>query len=102
MTLNVLQYSQLYFQTEQLINLVTLNFIPLIFIFDRSESGSTFEMWACNWTTSMLKSIKDATISNVLNACRPAFKRNMKIITFCIPYIVGEITIEYIRKFLFR
>ncbi|OXU29026.1 hypothetical protein TSAR_005154 [Trichomalopsis sarcophagae] len=56
-----------------------------------SESGSTFETWAFNWTVSMLKIIKDSNINNVLNACRPAFKRSIRIMTFCIPYIVAYV-----------
>ncbi|KAL7294393.1 hypothetical protein TKK_0012398 [Trichogramma kaykai] len=56
-----------------------------------SDLGSTFELWIFNWTISMLKSIKESNINTVLRACRPAFKRNIKIITFCIPYIVAHI-----------
>ncbi|XP_014204493.1 serine/threonine-protein kinase ATR [Copidosoma floridanum] len=58
-----------------------------------SESGSTFELWAFNWILSMLKILKDNTIKSVLNACRPAFKRSIKIISFCIPYIVAHVVL---------
>ncbi|XP_011503709.1 PREDICTED: serine/threonine-protein kinase atr-like [Ceratosolen solmsi marchali] len=59
-----------------------------------SESGSTFEMWTFNWIISMLKSIKDNTVRNVLNACRPVFKRSVKMMTFCIPYIVAHVVLN--------
>jgi hypothetical protein len=71
----------------------------LLIILNRSESGSTFEMWTFNWIISMLKSIENNTVSNVLNACRPVFKRNIKIMIACIPYIVGKL--KYIQNQIF-
>ncbi|KAJ8680180.1 hypothetical protein QAD02_015967 [Eretmocerus hayati] len=59
-----------------------------------SESGSSFETWAFNWTASMLSTIQNPTIKNVMIACRPALKRSTRILTFCIPYIVGHVVLN--------
>ncbi|KAF7998404.1 hypothetical protein HCN44_009802 [Aphidius gifuensis] len=52
-----------------------------------SESGSTFEDWSFNWACSMMNTIEDVKISNLLNTFRPALKRDSKTTIFLIPYI---------------
>ncbi|XP_011875240.1 PREDICTED: serine/threonine-protein kinase ATR [Vollenhovia emeryi] len=56
-----------------------------------SEAGSSVENWAYNWLCSMSSTIRDATLSNVLQACKLAFKRDIKTLIFCLPYIVSYI-----------
>ncbi|XP_058804986.1 serine/threonine-protein kinase ATR-like [Phymastichus coffea] len=75
-------------------NMTVDNEIPISSPIYGSELGSSFEMWAANWIITMIRGIKDPVISCVLNACRPAFKRNVKLITFCIPYLVSYIVIN--------
>ncbi|XP_026671548.1 serine/threonine-protein kinase ATR-like isoform X2 [Ceratina calcarata] len=56
-----------------------------------SEDGSSVESWAYNWLCSMFKSIKDETLNTVLHACKLAFKRDIKILSFCLPHVVTYI-----------
>ncbi|XP_020296818.1 serine/threonine-protein kinase ATR [Pseudomyrmex gracilis] len=56
-----------------------------------SEAGSSVESWAYNWLCSMSSAVYDITLSNVLQACKFAFKRDIKTLIFCLPYIVSYI-----------
>ncbi|XP_025157159.1 serine/threonine-protein kinase ATR [Harpegnathos saltator] len=56
-----------------------------------SEAGASVESWAYYWLCSMSNAVHDTTFSNVLQACKLAFKRDMKTLTFCLPYIVSYI-----------
>ncbi|XP_011699804.1 PREDICTED: serine/threonine-protein kinase ATR isoform X2 [Wasmannia auropunctata] len=56
-----------------------------------SEVGSSVENWAYNWLCSMSNAVRDTTLHNVLQACKLAFKRDIKTLTFCLPYIVSYI-----------
>ncbi|KYN35646.1 Serine/threonine-protein kinase atr [Trachymyrmex septentrionalis] len=53
-----------------------------------SEAGSSVENWAYNWLCSMSNAVRDTTFNNVLQACKLAFKRDIKTLIFCLPYIV--------------
>lgn len=46
--------------------------------------------WAYNWLCSMSNNLNHETLNNVLHACRPAFKRDIKTMIFALPYIVCE------------
>ncbi|XP_018056134.1 PREDICTED: serine/threonine-protein kinase ATR [Atta colombica] len=56
-----------------------------------SEAGSSVENWAYNWLCSMSNAVCDTTLNNVLQACKLAFKRDIKTLIFCLPYIVSYI-----------
>ncbi|XP_024944291.1 serine/threonine-protein kinase ATR isoform X2 [Cephus cinctus] len=56
-----------------------------------SEAGSTFEKWAYNWVCSMCDSVRQIELANIINACRPAFRRDIKTLIFCMPYIICHI-----------
>ncbi|XP_003702936.2 serine/threonine-protein kinase ATR isoform X1 [Megachile rotundata] len=56
-----------------------------------SELGSSVENWAYNWLYSMFSNIRDETLNNVLRACKLALKRDIKILTFCLPHVVSYI-----------
>nr|XP_034192073.1 serine/threonine-protein kinase ATR [Osmia lignaria]XP_034192074.1 serine/threonine-protein kinase ATR [Osmia lignaria]XP_034192075.1 serine/threonine-protein kinase ATR [Osmia lignaria] len=56
-----------------------------------SELGSSVENWAYNWLYSMVSNIRDETLNNVLQACKLALKRDIKILTFCLPHVVSYI-----------
>lgn len=56
--------------------------------FYSSELGSSVENWAYNWLYSMVSNIRDETLNNVLQACKLALKRDIKILTFCLPHVV--------------
>ncbi|XP_011329801.1 serine/threonine-protein kinase ATR isoform X3 [Ooceraea biroi] len=56
-----------------------------------SEAGSSVENWAYNWLCSMSSAVRDTTLNNVLQACKLAFKRDIKTLIFCLPYIVSYI-----------
>lgn len=47
--------------------------------------------WAYNWLCSMSNNLNHETLNNVLHACRPAFKRDIKTMIFALPYIVCEL-----------
>ncbi|KYN10085.1 Serine/threonine-protein kinase atr [Trachymyrmex cornetzi] len=53
-----------------------------------SEAGSSVESWAYNWLCSMSNAVRDTTLNNVLQACKLAFKRDIKTLIFCLLYIV--------------
>ncbi|KAK0175715.1 hypothetical protein PV327_009444 [Microctonus hyperodae] len=52
-----------------------------------TQAGSTFETWIYSWASCMITSIKDRKLGRMLNACRPAFKRDIRTTIFCIPHI---------------
>ncbi|TGZ48346.1 Serine/threonine-protein kinase ATR [Temnothorax longispinosus] len=56
-----------------------------------SEAGSSVENWAYNWLCSMSNAVDDTMLNNVLQACKLAFKRDIKTLIFCLPYIVSHI-----------
>ncbi|XP_018347657.1 PREDICTED: serine/threonine-protein kinase ATR-like [Trachymyrmex septentrionalis] len=56
-----------------------------------SEAGSSVENWAYNWLCSMSNAVRDTTFNNVLQACKLAFKRDIKTLIFCLPYIVCKL-----------
>ncbi|XP_032688955.1 serine/threonine-protein kinase ATR isoform X2 [Odontomachus brunneus] len=56
-----------------------------------SEVGSSVETWAYYWLCSISNNVQDTTLNNVLQACKLAFKRDIKTLTFCLPYIVSYI-----------
>ncbi|XP_076632761.1 serine/threonine-protein kinase atr isoform X1 [Colletes latitarsis] len=56
-----------------------------------SEAGSSVESWAYNWFCSMFNDIYDETLNSVLRACKLALKRDIKILTFCLPHVVSYI-----------
>ncbi|XP_043511522.1 serine/threonine-protein kinase atr [Frieseomelitta varia] len=56
-----------------------------------SEAGSSVENWAYNWLCNMFSNIRDETLNNVLRACKLALKRDIKILTFCLPHVVAYI-----------
>ncbi|KOX79522.1 Serine/threonine-protein kinase atr [Melipona quadrifasciata] len=56
-----------------------------------SEAGSSVENWAYNWLCNMFNNIRDETLNNVLRACKLALKRDIKILTFCLPHVVAYI-----------
>ncbi|CAK9833676.1 Serine/threonine-protein kinase atr [Anthophora retusa] len=56
-----------------------------------SEAGSSVENWAYNWLCSMFSNIHDETLNSVLRACKLALKRDIKILTFCLPHVVSYI-----------
>ncbi|XP_046813707.1 serine/threonine-protein kinase ATR isoform X1 [Vespa crabro] len=56
-----------------------------------SEAGSSVGKWAYNWLCSMSNNLNHETLSNVLHACRPAFKRDIKTMIFALPHIVSYI-----------
>ncbi|KAL0107168.1 hypothetical protein PUN28_015590 [Cardiocondyla obscurior] len=56
-----------------------------------SEAGSSVENWAYNWLCSMSNAVRDTTLNNVLQACKLAFKRDIKTLIFCLPYLVSYI-----------
>jgi len=56
-----------------------------------SEAGSSVENWAYNWLCSMSNAVCDTTLNNVLQACKLAFKRDIKTLIFCLPYIVCKL-----------
>ncbi|XP_014472413.1 PREDICTED: serine/threonine-protein kinase ATR-like isoform X2 [Dinoponera quadriceps] len=56
-----------------------------------SEAGSSVESWAYYWLCSMSNAVRDKTLNNILQACKLAFKRDIKTLTFCLPYIVSYI-----------
>ncbi|XP_076679651.1 serine/threonine-protein kinase atr isoform X1 [Andrena cerasifolii] len=56
-----------------------------------SEAGSSVENWAFNWLCSMFHNIQDETLNSVLRACKLALKRDIKILTFCLPHVVSYI-----------
>lgn len=53
-----------------------------------SEAGSSVENWAYNWLCNMFNNIHDEILNNVLCACKLALKRDIKILTFCLPHVV--------------
>ncbi|KAK0088729.1 hypothetical protein PV325_010836 [Microctonus aethiopoides] len=53
-----------------------------------TQAGSTFETWIYSWACCMILSIKEQKLARMFNACRPAFKRDVRTAIFCIPYIV--------------
>lgn len=59
-----------------------------------SEVGSSVENWAYNWLCSMFNNIHDETLNGVLRACKLAFKRDIKILTFCLPHVISYIIIN--------
>ncbi|XP_076757525.1 serine/threonine-protein kinase ATR [Xylocopa sonorina] len=56
-----------------------------------SEAGSSVENWAYNWLCSMFMNIHDETLNSVLRASKLALKRDIKILTFCLPHVVTYI-----------
>ncbi|KAG6794440.1 serine/threonine-protein kinase atr-like [Apis mellifera caucasica] len=56
-----------------------------------SEAGSSVENWAYNWLCNMFNNIHDEILNNVLRACKLALKRDIKILTFCLPHVVSYI-----------
>ncbi|KZC05824.1 Serine/threonine-protein kinase atr [Dufourea novaeangliae] len=56
-----------------------------------SEAGSSVENWAYNWLCSMFNNIHDERLNSVLRACKLALKRDIKILTFCLPHVVAYI-----------
>ncbi|XP_025986385.1 serine/threonine-protein kinase ATR [Solenopsis invicta] len=56
-----------------------------------SEAGSSVENWAYNWFCNMSNAVRNTTLNNVLQACKLAFKRDIKTLIFCLPYIVSYI-----------
>ncbi|XP_012230547.1 serine/threonine-protein kinase ATR [Linepithema humile] len=56
-----------------------------------SEADSSVESWAYNWLCSMSSAVRDTTLNKVLQACKLAFKRDIKTLIFCLPYIVSYI-----------
>ncbi|XP_076654433.1 serine/threonine-protein kinase ATR [Halictus rubicundus] len=56
-----------------------------------SEAGSSVENWAYNWLCSMFNNIQDERLNSVLRACKLALKRDIKILTFCLPHVVSYI-----------
>nr|XP_031832738.1 serine/threonine-protein kinase atr-like [Nomia melanderi] len=56
-----------------------------------SEAGSSVENWAYNWLCSMFNNIHDEKLNSVLRACKLALKRDIKILTFCLPHVVSYI-----------
>ncbi|XP_033336517.2 serine/threonine-protein kinase ATR [Megalopta genalis] len=56
-----------------------------------SEVGSSVENWAYSWLCSMFKNIHDERLNSVLRACKLALKRDIKILTFCLPHVVSYI-----------
>ncbi|XP_028046695.1 serine/threonine-protein kinase ATR isoform X2 [Monomorium pharaonis] len=56
-----------------------------------SEAGSSVENWAYSWLCSMINDVRDAILNNVLQACKLAFKRDIKTLIFCLPHIVSYI-----------
>ncbi|XP_060828354.1 serine/threonine-protein kinase atr-like [Bombus pascuorum] len=56
-----------------------------------SEAGSSVENWAYNWFCNMFSNIHDESLNNVLRACKLALKRDIKILTFCLPHVVAYI-----------
>jgi len=61
-----------------------------------SEIGSSVENWAYNWLCSMSNVVRDTTLNNVLQACKLAFKRDIKTLIFCLPYIVCKLEHRYV------
>lgn len=59
-------------------------------ILHSSEAGSSVDSWAYYWFCSMSNAVHDKTLNNMLQACKLAFKRDIKTLTFCLPYIVCE------------
>ncbi|XP_066597912.1 serine/threonine-protein kinase atr-like [Prorops nasuta] len=59
-----------------------------------SESGSSVESWTLNWLCSLHLAIKNETLNNMLRACKPAFKRDMKTMIFCLPHVVAYVIIN--------
>ncbi|XP_044590601.1 serine/threonine-protein kinase atr-like [Cotesia glomerata] len=62
-----------------------------------TEAAQTFELWVCNWVCHMISSLKSdknnddenyEKIRSMLNACWPAFKRDLETTIFCIPQLV--------------
>ncbi|XP_008550901.1 serine/threonine-protein kinase atr [Microplitis demolitor] len=62
-----------------------------------TEAARTFESWICNWVCRMIASLKFdrnnpdnnyEKIITMLNACWPAFKRDLETTMFCIPQLV--------------
>ncbi|XP_048511999.1 serine/threonine-protein kinase ATR isoform X2 [Athalia rosae] len=56
-----------------------------------SEEGSTFDKWSYNWMCSMSDSVHESTLKNMIAACRPAFRRDVKTLILFIPYVVSHI-----------
>ncbi|KAK2579409.1 hypothetical protein KPH14_003267 [Odynerus spinipes] len=56
-----------------------------------SEAGSSVESWAYNWLCSMSNDVCSDTLNNVLRACRPAFKRDIKTMIFALPHVVSYV-----------
>ncbi|XP_046746064.1 serine/threonine-protein kinase ATR isoform X2 [Diprion similis] len=56
-----------------------------------SEEGSTFNKWSYNWICSMSDSVHDSALKNLIAACRPAFRRDVKSLVLFIPYVVSHI-----------
>ncbi|XP_043497369.1 serine/threonine-protein kinase ATR-like isoform X1 [Polistes fuscatus] len=56
-----------------------------------SEAGSCVEEWAYNWLCSISNHLKDNTLFQMMLACRPAFKRDIKTIIFALPYLVAYV-----------
>ncbi|XP_034947758.1 serine/threonine-protein kinase ATR-like [Chelonus insularis] len=67
--------------------LTTIN--PIDYPIYGTETGSTFDKWIFNWACRMIASIDDPKLSGILNACRPAFRRDIKTTIFCIPQLVA-------------
>ncbi|XP_012274502.1 serine/threonine-protein kinase ATR [Orussus abietinus] len=55
-----------------------------------SEAGSTFNSWAYNWVCAMSCAIEDKRLRTVLNACRPAFRKDSRTLAFCVPHVVAH------------
>ncbi|KAI4487089.1 hypothetical protein M0802_012043 [Mischocyttarus mexicanus] len=56
-----------------------------------SEAGSSVEEWAYNWLCSISSHLNNNTLYNMMLACRPAFKRDIKTIIFTLPYLVAYV-----------
>ncbi|XP_015183049.1 PREDICTED: serine/threonine-protein kinase ATR isoform X2 [Polistes dominula] len=67
-----------------------------------SEAGSSVEEWAYNWLCSISSHLNNSTLYDMMLACRPAFKRDIKTIIFALPYLVAYVvtnaTDEHIRE----
>lgn len=56
--------------------------------FHSSEAGSSVENWAYNWLCSISSTVHDTMLNNILQTCKLAFKRDIKTLIFCLPYVI--------------
>ncbi|XP_025264576.1 serine/threonine-protein kinase ATR [Camponotus floridanus] len=56
-----------------------------------SEAGSSVESWAYNWLCSISNAVHDTMLNNILQTCKLAFKRDIKTLIFCLPYVITHV-----------